>query len=166
MTETYGFPRSLRSSAKRNATPRKITCSNDFEHPEHVPRTSAWVYMCVVMYRRPPCVLCCRKYEKGPSGDGEAKQIKKNPILYRVIQHDYQAPGILAPLYVVSYRMYVYLITICLYHTYSSSRYDIYTYYIPGIYFHTSTFQLLDKPWSQVCRPFFPPLLAFNFYRA
>ena len=39
----------------------------------------------------------------------------------------------------------------------------------PGIAFgapfsssNTSTFQLLDKPWSQ-CRPFSPPVLAFNF---
>ena len=30
---------------------------------------------------------------------------------------------------------------------------------------HTSTFQLLDKPWSQVSS-LLPPVLAFNFYRA
>ena len=37
-------------------------------------------------------------------------------------------------------------------------------------YFHASTFfQLLDKPWSQQyqrCRPFSPPVLPFDFYRA
>ena len=35
---------------------------------------------------------------------------------------------------------------------------DIYIYIVS----HTFTFQLLDKP----CRPFFPPVLAFKFYRA
>ena len=30
---------------------------------------------------------------------------------------------------------------------------------------HTFTFQLLDKPWSQVSS-LVPPVLAFNFYRA
>ena len=33
------------------------------------------------------------------------------------------------------------------------------------LFFHTSTFQLLDKPWSGVA-PSFTPVLAFNFYRA
>ena len=36
----------------------------------------------------------------------------------------------------------------------------------PLFFFHTCTFQLLDKPWSQVCCHFSPPFLAFNFYRA
>ena len=31
---------------------------------------------------------------------------------------------------------------------------------------HTCTFQLLDKPWSQVSSLPPPPVLAFNFYRA
>ena len=31
-------------------------------------------------------------------------------------------------------------------------------------FFHTSTFQFLDKPWSRVSS-FLPPVLAFSFYR-
>ena len=38
--------------------------------------------------------------------------------------------------------------------------------YIYIFFPHTSTFQVLDKPRSQKCRPFSPPVLAFNFYRA
>ena len=37
--------------------------------------------------------------------------------------------------------------------------------YIYIYFLHTSTFQLLDKPWSQVSS-LLPPVLSFNFYRA
>ena len=38
----------------------------------------------------------------------------------------------------------------------------VFLFFFPS---HTSAFQLLDKPWSQVSS-LLPPVLAFNFYRA
>ena len=45
---------------------------------------------------------------------------------------------------------------------YASSHILEYIYIFFSFFSHTSTFQLLDKPWSR-CRPF-SPVLAFNFY--
>ena len=38
--------------------------------------------------------------------------------------------------------------------------------YILLFFTDKTTFLLLDKPWSQVSSLLFPPVLAFNFYRA
>ena len=35
--------------------------------------------------------------------------------------------------------------------------------YVCVFFSHTFTFQLLDKSLGHRCRPFFPPVLAFNF---
>ena len=39
-------------------------------------------------------------------------------------------------------------------------------FFFSSFFLHTFTFQLLDKPWSQVSSLLPPPVLAFNFYRA
>ena len=54
--------------------------TRDFESLEHVPRTSARVHTCAVVFGRAPCVPLSREHEKRPAAGREknAKVPKKH----------------------------------------------------------------------------------------